>query len=733
GVIRTEPPVAEQVEVVESSLPGAPPLPADVQAALQERLAASKAPFRTRHLDPGERPVFTNRLLLESSPYLRQHAHNPVNWFPWGDEAFELAAELGRPVFLSIGYATCHWCHVMEDESFEDPSIAELINSHYIPVKVDREERPDIDAIYMTAVRGFTGGHGGWPMTMWLTPDREPYYGATYVPPEDGMRGRPTGLRTMLSRLHDVYVNEPEKVKLTTAQVLDGIRKTLEAPRQPGDVPPETLELLVTQVDEAYDPELGGRARAPKFPSNVPIRALLRSDDPRANQMATHTLEAMANGGIYDHVGGGFHRYSTDAQWLVPHFEKMLYDNATLAVAYTEAAQMTGDASFERIARQTLDALERDFEVDGNGFASATDADSLTPGGEREEGYYFTWTPDDLAAALTQAEAKRFAEVYQVTARGDLDGRGIPHLAATLDAEVDAEMAPLRAKLLLARNERAQPLRDDKVLAGWNGLAISAFARAGRVFGEPRYVATAERTAQAVWERQWVDGQLRRVWTPDGAHHTGLLEDYAFLAAGTLELFEATGDRVWLERTLELDEVIASKFLDTSNGGYFVAPDDAETLLAREKAGADGAIPSGASVHALTLMRLAELTTKDGYRDRAEALVRAQSSRLTRSPTGYGELVLALDWMLDDPLEIVLIGEGEGADALRETLREHYLPSAVFVDVTEAEARGLEDLTSLVKDRGALGGEPTVYVCQQGVCQQPVNQPDVLREQLEAP
>ncbi|TNE91652.1 MAG: thioredoxin domain-containing protein [Deltaproteobacteria bacterium] len=727
---------SHEFEFIATRLPGAPPLPAELFEQLEARRTTAEGPFRTRHVGEDGHPIYANRLLLESSPYLAQHAHNPVNWFPWGDEAFALAEELGRPVLLSVGYATCHWCHVMEEESFEDPAIAELINSRYIPIKLDREERPDLDAIYMTAVQGFTGGRGGWPMTLWLTPKGEPFYGATYVPPEDGMRGRPTGLRTMLTRLADLYEQEPEKVVLTTLSVRESIEKTLAAHAEPSELAELPEQALSEAVSRDYDAELGGLKGAPKFPSHMPLRPLLRMDGEDA-QRAEHTLEAMAAGGIYDHLGGGFHRYSVDARWRVPHFEKMLYDNALLAIAYTEAAQRAGDVGFERVARETLDMLLRDFELEDGGFASALDADSLDSSGKRVEGAFYTWTPSELADVLSPDQAKSFAAAYGVTAPGDLEGRSVLHTEGLLDPEPFEAQAASRQALFEARARRSPPLRDEKVIADLNGLAIRALALAGRVFDEPRYTEAAERTAGALWERQVREGRLARVWTHGGAAHDGQLTDYAFVAAGLVELFESTGDKRWLERAMALDDVIGEHFVDAKTGGYFESPDDGEGFpggapLTRKRSGADSSLPAGASVHALTLLKLGELTGRDGYRDRAQALVELQSEKLRTRPTAYAELFLAADWLIDDPREIVLVGKSrEQGEALREVLREHFLPSAVFVDVTEAQARELDELCPLVRDRGALGGEATAYVCQGGVCQQPVTEPDVLREQLE--
>jgi len=546
----------------EDGLPGAPPLPPELLARLHARWAARDPSYkpRTSHLDPDGSPKYTNRLFLETSPYLLQHAHNPVNWYPWGDEAFETARRLSRPVLLSVGYSTCHWCHVMEEESFDNEEIARYINENYVIVKVDREERPDIDAIYMSAVQALTGS-GGWPMTVWLTPDRKPFFGGTYFPARDGDRGARVGFLTLLRKLKEAYTSQADKVSETSARLTEAIRQNLApAPGKKGLPDGRVLEAAAAHYRSRYDSARGGLGGAPKFPSSLPVRFLLRyhrrTQDEEALRMAAQTLEKMAAGGMYDHVGGGFHRYSTDAQWLVPHFEKMLYDNALLAMAYLEGYQATGNEDFARVAREILRYVERDMTSSEGAFYSATDADSATPAGRREEGWFFTWTPEEIRAAIGPERARIVEAYYSVTPAGKFEGRNILHAARPLEEvarelglppeKVRAVVEESRELLYTARAKRPPPLRDEKVLAAWNGLMIGAHAQAALVLGDERYAARAARAAEFVLTRMRKDGRLLRSSKDGQARHNGYLDDYAFLIAGLLDLYESTGVPRWL-------------------------------------------------------------------------------------------------------------------------------------------------------------------------------------------
>jgi len=737
-----EEPVLPQSEVA-LTLPGAEPHAPALMAKLDDAWSARPDDYapRTRHLEADGSPTWTNRLFLETSPYLRQHAHNPVNWYPWGDEAFEAARERGVPVFLSVGYSTCHWCHVMEEESFEDPEIAAYLNEHYVAIKVDREERPDVDSIYMSAVTAVTG-RGGWPMSVWLTPDRLPFYGGTYFPPRAGVRGSREGFIDVLGNMSAAWSSQRDAVVQSSERLAATVNQRMQ-PASPGDGLPggEALSDAVASWSRDFDPVWGGLDRAPKFPSSLAIRALLRSEDPRALEMASLTLEKMAAGGMYDHVAGGFHRYSTDREWLTPHFEKMLYDNAQLAVAYLEGWQATGEADFTRVSREILDYVLRDMAAASGAFYSATDADSMNPEGHSEEGWYFTWTPAELAEVLGETAAARVGAWYGVTEGGNFEGRTIlntPRPLAEVAAELEmtpeglaAGVAAAREALYQERSKRPAPIRDEKILAGWNGLMISAFARAGLALDEPRYTAAAAAAAGFALDNLRVDGRLLRTWKDGQARHMGVMEDHAFLAAGLLDLFEATGERRWLAEAMALDALVAARFEDAA-GGWFRTADDAEVLLVREKPWQDRAVPSGGSVHTLTLLRLYALTGDDAYRARAHAAMTAMGEVLERSPTALSELLLAVDWAAGSPREVILVTPGERAEAapFLDALRSEFLPHIALIVVTEAEAASLSEALPPLAGKSARDGAVTAYVCEQGSCQFPTTAPGTFIAQL---
>jgi hypothetical protein len=733
------------------SLPGASPFPTDLTDGLRAKWAARDPSYkpRTRHLLPDGSPKYTNRLFLESSPYLLQHAHNPVSWYPWDDDAFETARRLGRPVLLSVGYSTCHWCHVMEEESFDDEEIARFLNENYVVIKVDREERPDVDAIYMSAVQIMTGG-GGWPMTVWLTPERKPFFGGTYFPARDGDRGARMGFLTLLRRLKEAYTGaQADRVSETSARLAEAIRQNL-APAPGGKELPAAgvLESAAAHYRSRYDGIHGGVAGAPKFPSGLPLRFLLRyhrrTQDANALQMATQTLEKMAAGGMYDQVGGGFHRYSTDERWLVPHFEKMLYDNALLAMAYLEAHQATGREEFGRVAREILRYVERDMTSPEGAFYSATDADSPTPDGRREEGWFFTWTPDELRAVLDEEQARVVIAYYGVSSRGNFEGRNILHVARPLaDVARDLGLSLEKARAVIeeskdrlyaARAKRPPPLRDDKILAAWNGLIIAAHAQAALVLGDERYAERAARAATFVLTRMRQDGRLLRSYKGAQARHTGYLDDYAFLIAGLLDLYEATGEPRWLKEALALDGVLEGSYEDKGHGGYFMTSHDHEALLAREKPAYDGAEPSGNSVQALNLMRLHELTTQDRYRQRAERTLQAFGGRLSQSPAALSEMLLAADFHLDTPKELVIVTPHSrtDAEALLARLRSTFVPNRVLTVVAEgSDLAAQSQLVPLLQGKVTRNGQATAYVCEQRVCKLPTSDPEVFARQIQ--
>jgi uncharacterized protein len=721
-----------------SALPGAASYDADLVQRLRAAWTARGEGYvpHTRHLRPDGTPLYTNRLFLESSPYLRQHAHNPVNWYPWGDEAFETARRLGRPVLLSIGYSTCHWCHVMEEESFEDEGIAGELNRNYVAIKVDREERPDVDAIYMNAVQMLTGG-GGWPMTVWLTPDRKPFYGGTYFPARDGDHGAALGFLSLLKRLREIYDTQPDRVAESSTQITRAIEQNLASSVASQNVPGvEPLHLAFRQAEASYDSVDGGRQGAPKFPSSLPIRFLLRyhrrTGNPNALHMATQTLEKMAHGGLYDQIGGGFHRYSTDSHWLVPHFEKMLYDNALLVPAYLEAYQVTGRADFARVAREVLGYVDREMTAPEGGFFAATDADSPTPSGGREEGWFFTWTPAEIEGVLDAGQARIVEAYYGVTVPGNFEGRNILHVDRPLEdvarelgvpiQEARKSVEKSRKQLYEARRQRPAPHRDEKIVTAWNGLMISAFARGALVLGDETLAVRAANAADFVLRNLRRDGRLLRSYTAGHASLNAYLDDYAFLIAGLLDLYEASGELRWLREAVALEGVLESHYEDPVGGGFFATSDDHEVLLAREKPADDGAEPCGNSVEALNLLRLHEFTGRQADRERAEGTLRALGDRLSRAPLALSEMLLALDFFHDRPFEIAIVTPRslDEASPLLDVLRGTFVPNRVLARAVEGPR--LHDLSALapwVEGKKAQEGRTTVYVCEWGVCQLP--------------
>ena len=701
---------------------------------------------RTRHLDDQGRAIYTNRLFLESSPYLLQHAHNPVDWYPWGNEAFDTARRLDRPVLISVGYSTCHWCHVMEEESFEDEEIARYINDNYIAVKVDREERPDVDAIYMSAVQAISG-RGGWPMTVWLTPDREPFYGGTYFPARDGDRGSPVGFLTMLKKIRESYDGKRDLVAQSAGELARAVRQML-APAAGGRLPMDSvLDRAVSSGKTRFDAVHGGIAGAPKFPSSLPIRLMLRhhrrSGEADSLNMAALTLEKMAAGGMNDQVGGGFHRYSTDAQWRVPHFEKMLYDNALLLPAYIEGWQSTGNPRFRQVAIKTLEYVAREMTSPAGAFFSATDADSLTPSGHREEGWFFTWTLEEISDALGADDARIASAVYGVDARGNFEGRNILFLPRQLDyvagelglstKQLALDVERINAALYARRQQRPAPLRDDKIIAAWNGLMISAFARAGFALDDSTYLDRASRAANFILDQMAVEGRLKRSFKDGAAAGNGFLDDHAFFTAGLLDLFEATADLRWLERAVEFDRTLADHFEDRENGGFFMAADDHEALIAREKPALDGALPSGNAIALMNLLRLNALTLDRSYLKRAEKGFTAFSTIMEANPSAFGEMLLAMEDFLYPPHQVIVVTPAGGDDdSFTDRLRTFFLPGSLVMIVSEPSVANLSRRSPLFREKTAAGGKTTAYVCRNGVCQLPATTMETLMKQLGA-
>jgi len=697
----------------------------------------------TARVEKGLSHAHTNRLIGESSPYLLQHAHNPVDWCPWGPEALERARREDKPIFLSIGYSTCHWCHVMETESFEDETTAAVLNDHFIAIKVDREERPDIDATYMKAVQMMTGS-GGWPLSVFLTPEGKPFYGGTYFPPQ-GMYGRP-GFQQVLLAIADAWDERRDEL-LGSAEKIGGVLQSLGQADVAASLSREVLDKAVAELAGAFDATDGGFGTAPKFPQPTTLMLLLnvwhRTGDAKTLKMVTKTLDAMAAGGIHDHLGGGFHRYSTDARWLVPHFEKMLYDQALLAEVYVQAHQATGHEAYGLVARDILDYVLRDMTDPAGGFYAAEDADS-----EGREGGFYVWEPEDIRTLLGTDSAELFAAAYGVTKAGNFEeGKTILHVARTADSltgqfdrsvqEIEAALDRARRCLFEHRNTRSRPHRDDKILTGWNGLMISAMAYGGAVLGHAPYIEAAERAGAFVLEKLRVDGRLRRYFRADRAVEKAYLDDYAFLILGLLDLYEASFDAKWLREAQDLAEQMTRLFADEADGGFFLAGHDAERLIVRNKPSHDGAIPSGNSAGTLALLKLGRMAenkrfTALGQRT-LETFAGPMDQSMDQSPTALTAMLLALDFQLGPTQEIVIAGSEapEEAEGLVREVRRHFLPNAVLmVHPFGPTGKAIEAVSPFIAHLGPVQGQAAAYVCENYTCRRPVTAANDFRQIL---
>jgi uncharacterized protein YyaL (SSP411 family) len=692
------------------------------------------SPEEIAALPPDGGPEF-NRLVFEESPYLLQHARNPVDWYPWGDEAFARAKAEDKPVFLSVGYSTCHWCHVMEHESFEDEEVAALMNETFVCVKVDREERPDLDHLYMTVTQRLTGS-GGWPMTVVMTPGQKPFFAGTYFP-KQGRFGRP-GMMELVPAIGNAWKTDRENV-LASAEEIGGWMESLGKGSPGDDLGADVLELAELQVRGRYDEEEGGFGqKAPKFPMPHTLLFLLqrhqRTGDDALLAMVTHTLRKMRLGGIWDHVGFGFHRYSTDQVWLVPHFEKMLYDQALATMAYTAAWQVTGEPLFRRTAEEIVAYVLRDMTDAAGGFYSAEDADS-----EGEEGLFYVWRPHQVRAVVGEEDGDLFNDVYGITkngnfleeATGERTGRSIPHLkghyAAVAKArgmtfdELEGRLEPVRKKLFEAREERIHPLKDDKVLTDWNGLMIAALARAAQAFDEPRYEAAARKAADfALAELRDEDGRLFKRWRGGRAGLAGTLEDHAFLTWGLLDLYEATFDVRYLEEALAVTETMIAHFADEESGGFFLSADDTQDLLVRGKEAYDGAIPSGTSVAAWNLLRLARITGRADLEEEAAGALRSHSKAVSRNPGVHTQLMAALDFAIGPSYEVVIAGDPEAEDtrAMTRAFRERFVPHKVLLQRPPGDAPRITQLSPFTKSQSS-SGDVIAYVCRDFACKLP--------------
>ena len=678
-----------------------------------------------------------NRLINETSPYLLQHAHNPVDWYPWGSEALDRARIEDKPILLSIGYSACHWCHVMERESFEDAAIAGVMNDNFVNIKVDREERPDLDAVYMEAVQMLTGS-GGWPMTMFLTPEGQPFYGGTYFPPED--RQNMPGFPRLLQAITNAYQTNRGEIDRVTRQLAQEMGRAGHIPQGTTPLTVEVLHQAYSNLASTFDYQNGGFGNAPKFPQPMIPEFLLRYQhhgyNPRALQMVEMTLEKMAYGGMYDQVGGGFHRYSTDAYWLVPHFEKMLYDNALLARLYLHAHQITGRELYRRITEEILDYVLREMTDPLGGFYSAQDADS-----EGEEGKFFIWTPDEIRQVLGETDGNLFGDFFGVSNAGNFEGANILNMRQSEEdyasehglttGEMKATLKMAKQKLLEVREARIHPLRDDKVLTSWNGLMLRIFAEAGVCLGRLDYLQAAVNNAEFLVANMQPEGRLLRSYREGQARLLGYLEDYAFVADALVSLYEATFEPRWLRQAISLADSMIELFWDDASAGFYDTGHDHESLVVRPRDIFDNAQPCGGSVASEVLLRLAVITGKDEYAIKGAMPLRSLHQLMGRSPGGVAHWLAVLDFYVSVPKEIAIVGPVGNVETqeLVKTVFGKYLPNKVVVG--SAPELGENNITSpLLDDRDMIDGRPTAFVCEHYVCQLPVTEPQALSEQL---
>lgn len=676
----------------------------------------------------------TNHLVDETSPYLLQHADNPVDWYPWGEEALQLAKEQHKPILLSIGYAACHWCHVMAHESFEDAETAKLLNEHFINIKVDREERPDLDNIYMQAVTAMTG-RGGWPMTVFLTPEGQPFYSGTYFPKEPRY-GMPSFKQVLLSAA-DAWQNQQNEVQQSAVDVTRIIQQASDVGSKSEILDTELFAKALYNLTQRFDQTWGGFGKAPKFPQPMVIEFLLReyvrSGDAYALEMAELTLQKMAHGGMYDQLGGGFARYSTDGQWLVPHFEKMLYDNAQLARVYLHAWQITGKQLYRRITEETLDYVLHEMRHEEGGFYSSQDADS-----EGVEGKFYVWSADEIRNALGE-DAALFMRIYGVADGGNWEGHNIlllwiepADVAVQFDLsaeEVETKVAAARQKLYDIRAKRIWPGLDDKILTAWNGLMLAAFAEAGQILDRSDYVAVATQNAEFLYRTmRTANGALHRTWKAGSeAKLNAYLEDYAYLGEGLLILYQTTFEARWFVWAHELAAYMLVHFSDTENGGFFDTSDDHEQLIHRPKDLQDNAVPSGNAMAAHVLLKLSLLTGEISYWDIAEQATASMGDTMVQYPSSFGEWLNAASFILAQPREIALIGSNEHVMPLLKVVRAAYRPFQVLASGKETEDKTI----ALLAHRPQINGKATAYVCQRFLCQTPVTEPEELASQLD--
>ena len=682
-----------------------------------------------------------NHLKGQTSPYLLQHLYNPVDWYPWGPEALDRAAHEQKPIFLSIGYAACHWCHVMERESFEDPEIAAYLNEHFVAIKVDREERPDLDEIYMNAVQLMTG-QGGWPMSVFLAPDRRPFFGGTYFPPQDRY-GRP-GFAGLLRRIHELWIERREEIDESATRMVEQLEKIARGGVEPASgqrIGIEQTSRAAAELTARFDPAWGGFGPAPKFPPDGALALLLRnhqrSAEPVALQMVETTLHRMGLGGMYDHIGGGFARYSVDEKWLVPHFEKMLYNQALLVPVYVDAWRITGKPLYRRIVEQTLDFVRREQVDPGGGFHSSLDADS-----EGEEGKFYVWTPSEIMSELGAEDGRLFCETYGITPEGNFEGQNIPNLlagslferardAGHSEEQLDARLEPLRRRMLAARERRARPGTDDKVLTAWNGLMITAFSRAHQALGRPEDLAAARGAADFLLGHALEEDRLKVSYREGQARLNAYLDEYAFLARGLLDLYESCFVVDYINVARLLARTLIARFADADKGGFFFTSDDHERLPTRSRSTHDGALPAGAGVACEVLLRLAVHFDDEELRHPALRMLDSYYPMVCRTPSAYASLLIGADFAEGPVSEVAVVGQLDDPStrALLEVVRRGFRPRlAVALGAPGAAHDGL----ALLAGKTAVEGRPTAYVCRDYACLHPTTEPDELERQLDA-
>ncbi len=678
-----------------------------------------------------------NSLIHEKSPYLLKHAYNPVNWYPWGEAAFRKAREEDKPILLSIGYSTCHWCNVMEHESYSDPEVGALMNDVFVSIKVDREERPDIDNLYMAVCQMISRQGCGWPLNILMTPEKKPFYAATYIP-KTGRFGR-SGMLELIPSVKLAWKEDREKV-LSSADAITDLLKKNSGGTRGEELEEEVLQAAYTELEKTFDEKYGGFGESPKFPSPHNLFFLLRyqhrSGDEKALAMVEETLRAMRRGGIYDHIGFGFHRYSTDREWLLPHFEKMLCDQALLAMAYIEAYQVTGEIDYKKTAQEIFTYVLRDMTSPEGGFYSAEDADS-----EGEEGKFYFWTREEIEEALSREESNMALRIFNIQSDGNfvdpMEGRkigvNIPHRKETLkkmsselhlkEEALEEQLEKVRKKLFNFRAKRVHPYKDDKILADWNGLMIAALAKGARAFGEPHLLRSASRAADFILSRMRnADGRLLHRYRENEAAIPGMLDDYAYVTWGLLELYESSFEVSYLKAAMDITRDMEDHFWDNTDGGFFLAPDDGDRLLVRRKDFNDGAAPSGNSVSMLNLLRLSRLTAMADLEEKAQGIARSIAGSVHRFPTGHTHLLSALDFGLGPSYEVVIVGDREAEDtkAMLDTLQRQFFPNMVTIfRPLGTEPAEITQIAPFTQDQKAINGRATAYVCLRHNCKLP--------------